>query len=77
MSNKSDKEKAFLAYHKRLNEVFDHMESKKEPKPMFMQRVTVSAASLFAGLQRLFTRAAERCTDIEIYFLAKSSKYRR
>jgi len=86
----SDKEKAALAYHERLHEMYAIMESKRR-KPMKklkdIDREQISdqtklyallgAAQVSAASATVFTWLGKRCDAMHTYFLAKSAHYRR
>tara|TARA_A200000159_G_scaffold42360_1_gene38908 strand:- start:264 stop:533 length:270 start_codon:yes stop_codon:yes gene_type:complete len=86
----SDKEKAALAYHERLHEMYAIMESKRR-KPMKklkdIDREQISdqtklyallgAAQVSAASASVFTWLGKRCDAMHTYFLAKSAHYRR
>lgn len=86
----SEKEKAALAYHERLHEMYAIMESKRR-KPMKklkdIDREQISdqtklyallgAAQVSAASATVFTWLGKRCDAMHTYFLAKSAHYRR
>lgn len=86
----SEKEKAALAYHERLHEMYAIMESKRR-KPMKklkdIDREQISdqtklyallgAAQVSAASATVFTWLGKRCDAMHTYFTAKSAHYRR